>query len=90
MIESAEFTFPMWLEIYEEMKSHSKYYHVDPKVIHALVAYLNYKISEGEAAESFAPTLQTTCRRKTPETWRGSAYPVVYSWYPRLPRKNFE
>lgn len=57
MTESAEFTFPMWLKMYEEKHSHLEWYRVDPKVIQALVAYLNYEISDRKAAESFAPAL---------------------------------
>ena len=57
MIETAEFTFPMWLKLYEDELSHLEWFRVDPKVIQALEAYLNCNISDKEAAESFAPAL---------------------------------
>lgn len=57
MIETVEFTFPMWLKLYEEELSHLEWFRVDPKVIQALVAYLNCEISVREAAASFAPAL---------------------------------
>lgn len=57
MIETANFTFPMWLKCYEEELSHLEWFRGNPKVIKALVAYLNCEISDREAAASFAPTL---------------------------------
>lgn len=57
IIETAEFTFPVWLKWYEDELSHLDWFRVDPKVIQALVAYLNCKISDKEVAELFAPAL---------------------------------
>lgn len=36
MNQSAEFTFPMWLKMYEEKHSLLEWYRVDPKVIQSL------------------------------------------------------
>lgn len=57
MIETAEFTFPMGLKLYEDELSHLEWFRVDPKVIQALVAYLNCKISDRGAADSSSPAL---------------------------------
>lgn len=57
MTESAEYTFPMWLKVYEKQCAQHEWYRVDPKVLPALVAYMNYEISAKEAAKSFAPAL---------------------------------
>lgn len=64
MIESVEFTFPMWLKMYEEKHSLLEWYRVDPKVIQALVAYLNYEIFDRKAAESFAPNGTNSWQRQ--------------------------
>lgn len=51
MTGSTEYTFPMWLKLYEEENSHIEWFIVDPKVIQALMAYLNNEISDREAAK---------------------------------------
>ena len=75
ILESVEFTFPMWLKMHEENGSLLEFYSVDPKVIQALVAYMNYEISDRKAAESFAPALLerykqlAKAKSQTPSKW---------------------
>ena len=45
------------LTLYENELLHLDWFCVDPKITHALVAYLNCKIFDREAPESFAPAL---------------------------------